>query len=66
MRVFYRNHPAIVTFVGDRAHTLSIGKVTLTDVGKDLIRVCDREEVDGFFEYVTDKWNRGDTTAVPV
>lgn len=40
----------------EETDSVDIGKVSLTLVGQQLSRICQVEPVDGFFEYVKDRW----------
>jgi hypothetical protein len=54
--VFYYGRPVELTFAQDGENQLEIGKVLLTRAGHELVRVCDSAPVDGFFDYVYDRW----------
>ena len=41
----------------DTNNTLEIGKTLLTRTGTELFPICGAKPVDGFWEYVKDKWN---------
>ena len=40
----------------DENNSLDVGRVLLTKVGWELTQVCDGQRVDGFWEYVIDRW----------
>ena len=43
-------------FSNDAEHELDIGFAGLTQVGQELARICVSRPVDGFFNYVMEKW----------
>lgn len=45
-----------LTLPQDANNMLAVGKVLLTHAGLDLASVCDSRPVEGFFEFVYDKW----------
>ncbi|MGC9513402.1 MAG: hypothetical protein ACP5D8_07190 [Fidelibacterota bacterium] len=47
-----------LTLENDADNRLEIGKVLLSQVGKELVSVCRVPGVEGFEEYVKDKWNK--------
>ena len=54
--VFYYGNIVTLTFPLDADNKLEIGKVLLTRAGQQLAPVCGSQPVDGFFEYVREKW----------
>lgn len=54
--VFYYGKPAALSLPKDADNTLELGKVLLTRAGQELAPVCGSTPVDGFFDYVYDKW----------
>jgi hypothetical protein len=54
--VFYYGQPVTLTFPKDSENDLDLGKVLLTRAGQQLAPVCAPTRVDGFFEYVKEKW----------
>jgi hypothetical protein len=54
--VSYCGRPLELTFPKDAENQLAIGLVLLTRAGQELLRVCDSRPVDGFFDYVYDRW----------
>jgi len=40
----------------DEGNELPIGKVVLSKVGMELVSVCQAPEVEGFVDYVKEKW----------
>jgi hypothetical protein len=42
----------------DAKNQLECGKVILTKAGSELARICEGKRVDGFFEYMKDKWKQ--------
>ena len=54
--VFYYGRPVELTLPADAENKLQLGHVLLTQAGQQLARVCGATPVNGFFEYVHDKW----------
>ena len=54
--LFYHAKPVELTFPKEVENDLNIGKVLLTRAGRELAPVCDSKSVDGFFDYVFDRW----------
>ncbi|MCL4315519.1 MAG: DUF2806 domain-containing protein [Gammaproteobacteria bacterium] len=54
--VFYYGQPATLSLPKDADNDLALGHVFLTRAGQQLAQVCDSKPVDGFFQYVKDKW----------
>ncbi|VAV83719.1 hypothetical protein MNBD_DELTA01-595 [hydrothermal vent metagenome] len=52
----YFNRPLTLTMKGDTDNKLPTGKVLLTKVGEELATVCPVSRVDGFEDYVREKW----------
>jgi hypothetical protein len=46
-----------LTMNKEKDNTLSIGKVLLTQAGKELARISNVPGVEGFYDYVKEKWN---------
>jgi hypothetical protein len=55
---FYFGRHVELTFPKDTENTLKLGKVLLTQAGKELASVCKPEPVEGFFDYVYDRWEK--------
>jgi len=53
---FYYGQPVTLTFPKDSDNELEIGKVLLTRAGQQLAPVCAPVRVDGYFQYVKEKW----------
>ena len=47
-----------LTMEKEEGNELNIGTVLLSQVGIELARVCQASGVDGFFDYVKEKWNK--------
>ena len=62
-RVLYYGRPAELTLTKDVDNELDLGNVLLTRAGQELAPICGSSVVNGFFEYVYDKW--GDLLYVP-
>lgn len=56
LTVFYYGKPAELTFPKDADNQLAVGNAILTRAGHELSQVCGSTPVDGFFEYVYDRW----------
>jgi hypothetical protein len=54
--VFYYGRPVTLMFPKDSDNDLDIGHVLLTRAGQQLAPVCAPAPVDGFFEYVRERW----------
>lgn len=54
--VFYYGQPVTLTFPNDTDNELEIGKILLTRAGQQLAPVCAPTPVDGYFQYVKEKW----------
>jgi hypothetical protein len=54
--VFYYGRPVTLTFPKDSDNDLELGKVILTRAGQQLAPVCAPTSVEGFFEYVKERW----------
>ncbi len=54
--VSYYGQPLNLAMEKDKDNKLAIGKVLLTHVGMELTLVCQAPGVDGFVDYVKDKW----------
>lgn len=53
---FYYQRPVELTFPNDADNALALGSVLLTRAGHELAPVCGSAPVDGFFDYVYDRW----------
>ena len=53
---FYYSTSIIIEFTKDNDNELDIGKVLLTKIGQELAPICGSQPVNGFFDYVIDKW----------
>lgn len=53
---FYYDRPVEITFPKDADNALQLGKVLLTRAGDELAPVCGSNPVDGFFDFVYDRW----------
>lgn len=55
-RVSYCGRPLVLTMEKESDNQLDIGKVLLTKVGEELVSVCTSLGVEGFEDYVKEKW----------
>src|ERR1700730_7644722 len=53
---FYYGRPANLTFPADVNNSLHIGRVFLTRAGLQLASVCGSSPIEGFFDFVYDRW----------
>ncbi|MBN4061106.1 DUF2806 domain-containing protein [bacterium AH-315-I18] len=56
--VMYCGQPLVLKIKKEEGNKLPVGKVLLTQLGRELTTVCNAPSVEGFFEYVKDKWKR--------
>jgi hypothetical protein len=56
LTVFYYDRPLILEFPKDDDNHLDIGKVLLTQAGMELARVCRSKPIDGFYDFMKEKW----------
>jgi hypothetical protein len=56
--VFYCGQPLQLTLPKETDNQLSVGKVLFTQAGQELAPVCGSRPVDGFFDFVYDKWSK--------
>lgn len=54
--VFYCNQPLGLVMEKNVGNQLSIGIAILTKVGQELATICEATVVDGFYDYVKEKW----------
>lgn len=57
-QVYYCGQPITLEMPEQEGKDLPIGKVLLTQVGKELVPVCAAPGVDGFIEYVKKQWSK--------
>lgn len=56
--VTYCGQPLVLEMHQDEKMTLSIGKILLTQTGRELVHVCRSPGVEGFIDYVKDQWKQ--------
>lgn len=54
--VLYYGQPVTLSLPNDADNDLELGNVLLTRAGQQLAHVCRSKPVDGFFQYVKEKW----------
>ncbi len=54
--VYHYSRPVELTFPKDADNNLEIGTVLLTRAGQEIAPVCGAKLVDGFFDFVYDRW----------
>ena len=52
----YFGRATLLSLPKDSGNNLAVGDVMLTQAGRQLSRICEATAVDGFFEYVCQKW----------
>ncbi len=58
LTLHYYGEPLLLELPKDTANELGIGKVLLTRVGQELAPICGSAPVEGFREFVMDKWEQ--------
>jgi hypothetical protein len=56
--LFYYGIPINIEFPMEKDNSLEIGKVILTQIGRELAPICGSETVPSFLDYVLDKWTK--------
>jgi len=54
--VFYCGKPIMLQMPKENDNELPIGKLLLTQIGRELVPVCNSPSVDGFVDYVKEHW----------
>ena len=54
----YYGRPLHLNLPKDTGNELSVGNVLLTRIGQELAPICGSKPVEGFWEYVRDKWKK--------
>lgn len=54
----YFGRPLELTIKPQEDNELHLGKILLTQTGKELAPICITKPIEGFFEYVMDKWKK--------
>ena len=52
----YHNQSILLTFPVNKGNDLQMGKVMMTPSGRELSRIVKPTPIDGFFDYIYDKW----------
>lgn len=63
--VLYYGQPLLLEMPKDEDNELQIGHVLLTKVGQELAPICGSKPIDGFVEYVKEKWKAHLPAPVP-
>ena len=58
VRVFYYERLLNLEMPNETGDKLGFGHVLLTKIGKELAPICGSQPVDGFWEYVVEKWKK--------
>lgn len=56
--VFYYGAPLQLTLPNDADNQLEIGRVLLTQAGQEIAPICGSVPVDGFFDFVRERWTQ--------
>jgi hypothetical protein len=56
--VSYYGVPVELTLPNEQNNQIECGKVLLTNAGKELAPICDAKPLDGFFDFVCERWAR--------
>jgi hypothetical protein len=56
LTVYYYGRPVNITFQHDEGNSLDIGHVRLTRAGQQLASVCGSGPVEGFFDFIYERW----------
>ena len=56
--VSYYSRLLVLEMPKDADNRLEIGRVRLTKIGQELAPICESKPVDGFFDYIKDKWKK--------
>ena len=56
--IAYYGRSLQLSMLNSSENTLEIGHVLLTKVGQELAPICGSQQVEGFWEYVLDKWKK--------
>lgn len=54
--IYYFDKRVILELKGEKNNKLKIGKVLLTKTGQELAQICEAKPVDGFYDYVINRW----------
>ena len=54
--VLYCGKPLVLTMQGEKDNTISIGNALFTKIGHELLKISQSQSVDGFEDYVKEKW----------
>ena len=54
--VYYYGKPLLLEMPKDTDNTLEIGVTFFTKIGQELAPICGSQPVDGFYEYVNERW----------
>jgi hypothetical protein len=66
VQIHYFGHPLMIEFRQDNDNVLDLGKVLLTQTGEQLARICGAQPVNGFVDFVLDRWiEKGYAVASP-
>jgi hypothetical protein len=63
--VQYQGMSVTIEFSKDENNELNMGHVLLSDAGEELTRICKLNIVDGFIEYVIEKWKKDGLILIP-
>ena len=55
--IIYFNEKLEYVNDGESSDKLNIGSMVFTSIGKEVLSICERKKVDGFFEYLKHNWS---------
>jgi len=58
MVAFYYGSAYVLKFKMPEKNTLNVGSVKLSKIGQQLISICSSEPVEGFVDYIIEKWKK--------
>lgn len=56
LKTDYYGEQIMIVFKKEKDNDLGVGHIFLTKTGEELARVCDAKPVEGFMEYILDRW----------
>lgn len=56
LKTDYYGEQIMIVFKKEEGNELDVGMVLMTKTGEELARVCDAKPVEGFMEYILDRW----------
>jgi hypothetical protein len=56
--ILYYGNPIALEMPKDKDNEIEIGKVMLTKIGEELAPICGSKPVDGFMDFVKERWKK--------